>query len=542
MIAKEMAVAETRERIKNGELNLPLDFEKALPLDNLDQQILCDDALFCEWPRADAIIGNPPYHSKNKMQKELGAAYVNRVRAQYPGVPGRADFCVYWFRRAHDELASGGRAGLVGTNTIRQNYSREGGLDYIVQNGGVITDAVSTQVWSGDAAVHVSIVNWTKGEYSREKTLMLQKGDNISSPWESHSLPFINSALSVGTDVTGAVRLRANIESGACYQGQTHGHEGFLLQPNEARDLLRADASNREVIFPYLIADDLLGNKPPQPGRFVIDLNRCDDVFTARKYKKPFEIIEKKVLPTIQANAEAEKKLSQRDIGPRQTQLKQWWKHWRGRGEVMKKLAASTRYIACGRVTKRPIFDFVDCAIHPNDAMMAFPLEDDYSFGILQSSLHAVWFAAKCSTMKGDWRYTSDSVFDTFVWPQAPKEKDMRAVADAAVKLRQLRRELMQSHDLSLRELYRTLESPGDNPLRKAQETLDAAVRKTYGMAPTDEPLAFLLQLNSEAAAREERGESVRGPGLPDFISEPQSFISTDCIAMPDKTACSKRN
>ena len=34
----------------------------------------------------------------------------------------------------------------------------------MVNNGGTITDAVSTQVWSGDAAVHVSIVNWVKGK------------------------------------------------------------------------------------------------------------------------------------------------------------------------------------------------------------------------------------------------------------------------------------------------------------------------------------------------------------------------------------------
>ena len=50
---------------------------------------------------------------------------------------------VHWFRRAHDELKLGQRAGLVGTNTIRQNESREGGLDYIVDHGGTITEAVS---------------------------------------------------------------------------------------------------------------------------------------------------------------------------------------------------------------------------------------------------------------------------------------------------------------------------------------------------------------------------------------------------------------
>ena len=72
----------------------------------------------------------------------------------YPEIPGRADYCVYWFRKAHDILRIGQRAGLVGTNTIRQNYSRQGGLDYIVQHGGTITEAVSSQPWSGEAVVH----------------------------------------------------------------------------------------------------------------------------------------------------------------------------------------------------------------------------------------------------------------------------------------------------------------------------------------------------------------------------------------------------
>ena len=46
-------------------------------------------------------------------------------------LPGNADYCVYWFRRAHDELKPcdssdplAGRAGLVGTQNIRSNASR----------------------------------------------------------------------------------------------------------------------------------------------------------------------------------------------------------------------------------------------------------------------------------------------------------------------------------------------------------------------------------------------------------------------------------
>ncbi|MFY9928687.1 MAG: hypothetical protein WAK82_11845 [Streptosporangiaceae bacterium] len=55
---------------------------------------------------------------------------------------GVKDYCVYWFRRAHDHLTPGRRAGLVGTNSISQNRARSVSLEYIVRNDGVITDAV----------------------------------------------------------------------------------------------------------------------------------------------------------------------------------------------------------------------------------------------------------------------------------------------------------------------------------------------------------------------------------------------------------------
>ena len=529
MIAKEMAAQETLAQIESGALPIPANLEKSLPLDNLDDNIRCDDALFCDWPHVDAIIGNPPYQSKNKMQAEYGAAYVNKVREKYPDVPGRADYCVYWFRRAHNELAANGRAGLVGTNTIRQNYSREGGLDYIVGNGGTIHEAVSTEVWSGDAAVHVSIVNWIKGEYSKSKTLWTQIGDNASGDWHKDELSFIPSSLSAGTDVTQAQRLRVNMDSGCCYQGQTHGHEGFLLAPHEARQMIKQNARNREVLFPYLIAEDLLGQKDSQPTHWVIDFGQRD-IFSAQSYKEPFAQVEKRVLPTVQTNADNEKLQSGKTIGPRQSHLKNWWKFWRPRGEMLSRIAQLPRYIVCGRVTKRPIFEFVSPDIRPNDAVMVFALSDEYSFGILQSSVHWLWFKERCSTMKGDFRYTSDSVWDTFVWPQSPTLAQVERVAQAAKTLRTLRREIMTKNDLSLREVGRILDKPGKNPIRDAQDLLDRAVRDAYGMKQSDDVLAFLLQLNAQMKAREENGEVVVAPGLPPCVSDASLFLSDDCL------------
>jgi hypothetical protein len=71
--------------------------EKALPLDNLDSNIICADALFTAWPAADAITGNPPYLGSRYLAKEHGYDYANKVYARFPGVPKMADFCTHWF-------------------------------------------------------------------------------------------------------------------------------------------------------------------------------------------------------------------------------------------------------------------------------------------------------------------------------------------------------------------------------------------------------------------------------------------------------------
>ena len=143
---------------------------------------------------------------------------------------------------------------------------------------------------------------------------------------------------------------------------------------------------------------------------------------------------------------------------------------------------------------------------------------------------------AKCSKLKGDFRYTPESVFDTFPWPQAPSRPQLESVAKVAVALRQLRREVMAKMNWSLRDLYRTLEEPGANPLRDAQARLDEAVRAAYGMPEGADILAFLLTLNQACAAREACGERITPPGLPLPAEEHAAFITEDCIrvASPD--------
>ena len=516
MLAKEQ---EVRESAKLHDEEGLLVLEKPLPLDNLDKNILCADALFTEWPKADAIIGNPPYLGSRYIAQEHGYDYANKLYARFPGVPKMADFCTHWFRLAHDALPTGGRAGLVGTNTIRQNEGREASLDHVVKNGGTITEAVSTQVWSGDAAVHVSIVNWVKGEEEGTKRLYTQIGDRDDDPWSIEEVPVIAPSLSTRIDASGALVLKANQEPKQVFVGQYPFHEGFMLTPEEAQWWMHEDPKLAQCLRPYMIGRDLV--ELGRPSRWIIDFGQ-NDVFFARGFEKAFERVKSTVMPDVLAHAEDEKRKTGKTTTRWTRVAERWWQFRDYQPGTINAIRSVPRYVACSRVTKRPIF--------PDNTVIAFPMPDDYSFGVLQSEAHWQWFNARCSTLGGTFRYTSDTVFDTFPWPQSPTRKHIEAVAAAAVELRTLRRQLMTKWGYSLRDLYRIMEDPGANPLRDAHTRLDAAVRAAYGMPPDADILQFLLDLNHACAAKEKAGEKITPPGLPLPPEEHAAFITKDCI------------
>lgn len=202
-------------------------------------------------------------------------------------------------------------------------------------------------------------------------------------------------------------------------------------------------------------------------------------------------------------------------------------------------------------MTRRPIFEFVSKEIHPDNTVVVFAFADDYSFGVLQSAAHWEWCKARCSTLGTGFGYTSDTVFDTFPWPQfealrgdgkpaaharhaAGEGVHPRRRGGGARALRGLRHEIMLENEWSLRAPYKSLEDPGHQRLRDAHTRLDAAVRAAHGMNAEEDVLAFLLRLNLACAAREAAGEPVTPPGLPAFVPEPESFVSRDGVRVED--------
>lgn len=518
--------------------------------------------------------GNPPFLGAKRLKPERGATYVNAVRALYPEVPGMADYCVYWFRRSHDHLPAAtpanpyaGRAGLVGTQNIRNNQSRVGGLDHVAKSG-VIVEAVENQPWSGEANVHVSIANWVKttGGKVNEAALLIPSPRRLWSKVDP-ALPLfngdaapkrpsvvtrgkrgrirkdksyelavreceeINSALSDAVDASAARVLVVPGAESWCYTGQYPRHEGFMLPAAAARKLLTLDRANRKVIHPFLVGRELLDHWNGC-NRFVIDFQTLP-ILKASSWTGPFNVLEKKVLPYVRTKAAAERRESGLEKGQDQTWLKTWWQHFRPRPELIGKIGKLSRYIVCSRVTKRPIFVFISPQIRPGDALSCFAFEDDYSFGVLQSDSHWQWFIAKCSKLKSDFRYTPESVFDTFPWPQSPISAQVAAVADAGRDVRAIREQTLPTIEGGLRALYRTLELPGKNKLKDAHAALDAAVLDAYGFKAKGDVLKQLLDLNLKVARAIDKGDPVTGPGLPRGVRNPGKLVSTDCIAAP---------
>jgi hypothetical protein len=601
MIARKLAI---------DELHIT---EPALPFGNLDKNFIAADALLtpdglpAQWPKADVIIGNPPFLGAKLLKPERGPDYVNTLRRAYSEVPGMADYCVYWIRKAADHLPActaadpvAGRAGLVGTQNIRNNQSRVGGLDYVVKTG-TIVEAVESQPWSGEANVHVSIANWVKTqdaallpktrklwfkvEPSAAAKKLRKRGSGPATKdyeLDVRETVSISPALSDQTDVTAAARLVCNCEPQVSFSGQVAGYEGFVLTSKDAADIIHRDSKSAEVIHPFLIGRDLVtGNG--QPSRFVIDL--CgQDILSAQSFRAAFEHLEVHVLPYVQTKAETG---VSHDAG-RKGHLEKWWEMWRPRPLMIRTLRSLPRYIVCSDTTKRPIFAFVSNEIWPDHKVRVFAFADDYSFGLLQSHAHWLWFVTKCSKLAERFNYTSESVFDTFPWPQfdvspsaarrdiivepsakkrpssvgatsseyaAPdgaktksttaSYKDsapdgaalskqtiakIDAVAAAARELRRVRAEAMPKMKGGLRALYRTLELPGANPLKDAHAALDTAVLTAYGFNPKRDLLAQLLALNQEVAAKIENAESVTAPGVPKNYPDASKLVTVDCI------------
>lgn len=454
--------------------------EPALPLVDLSG-IRAADALAEPWPGTDCIIGNPPFLGSQHIRAALGDSYVTWLKTTFK--VGVKDYCVYWFRKAHAHLEAGQRAGLVGTNSISQNRARGASLEYIVANGGIITDAVSTQDWPGDAAVDVSLVNWIKEPSSPPAAFFLD-GEPVNG---------ITPELRTPSHSTGVVaKLSGN--RGRCFQGPTPAGAGFIITAEEAQHLLGEGDSYRHVVRPYLGSKDVAQDVHQAAGRWAIDFGVMS-LEAAMKYPAALAIVRERVKP-------------ERETNNRELYRRNWWQFAEPRPGLRRAVSHLDRYIVMGAHGKRLLFVWQDPWTLASNATHVFAFDDDFTMGVLSSSVHGAWARSRSSTLEDRLRYTSSSVFETFPWPDPVPGNRRERVAEATSRVIQRRQEICTENSFGLTALYNLVDEGAYTGLKDLHKELDEAVAAAYGWPKAvahdaDEIVRRLLVLNREIAAGE---------------------------------------
>ncbi|MEX1164140.1 MAG: DNA methyltransferase [Nitriliruptor sp.] len=452
--------------------------EPPLPLVDLSNIQGGVDALVHPWPSVDAIIGNPPFLGSQNLRRGRGDAYLDWLKEEF-GV-GIKDYCVYWFRRAHAELRPGQRAGLVGTNSISQNRARSASLEHITATGGVITEAVSTQKWPGEAKVHVSIVNWIKDPPTPPTRFVLD-GAQVTGITAELVTPERSTAS--------AVRLEAN--RGRCFQGPIPVGDGFILTTAEAEELLaRDDASYRDVVRPYLTGEDIADDPEQRPGRWIIDFAQRP-LEEAMRYPAALAIVRERVKPD-------------RDTNRRKARRERWWLFGEQAVGLRRATADLPRYIGSLAFGKRLLLTWLEPWTCPSGKIYVFAFDGDDAMGLLNSRAHDAWAWARGSTLKADLSYTSTSAFETFPWPELDDEH-RATVASAGAALYERRTTLCRSEGIGSTELYNRLDDGAYTDLRDAHRALDRAVAAAYGwplsVAQDDDELVRRLLIRNREIA-----------------------------------------
>ena len=452
-----------------------------------------------EWPKADFIIGNPPFLGDKKMRSELNDKYVEDLRGHYASrVPGGADLVTYWFEKARHqvEMNAAKRVGLLATNSIRMVGNRPV-LERIKESGNIFM-AWSDRPWLLDgAAVRVSMIGFDDGS-EQERTL-----DGIG-------VGQIHADLTAESNVVSALALKEN--AGLCFLGVMKGGP-FDISGDEARKMLSRPLNpngrpNSDVVKRRLGGQDITGR---DGGGWIIDFGVNMPETEAALYEWPFEYVKKHVKPL-------------RDVNRRLRMQRRWWIHGEARPGLRRAIKDLNRCIVTPEVAKHRLFVWMGRDVIPDHKLHVFPRADDYFFGVLHSSLHEAWTLATCSWIgKGnDPSYNSDTVFLTFPFPWPPgtepteaEDTRVKAIADAARELVRLRDAWLNPPDASEADLKaRTLTNLyNQRPewLANAHRVLDEAVFVAYGWPSglsKQEILARLLALNQERAAAQDRDAS----------------------------------
>ncbi|AJA08852.1 DNA methyltransferase, putative [Sphingopyxis fribergensis] len=483
-----------------------------------------------KWPKADFIVGNPPFIGGKDVRERLGGGYFDALFAA-SDVPESADFVMHWWDKAANAVRKQGtrRFGFVTTNSITQVFSRRViGKHLDAKDHVCLLFAIPNHPWVDEkdgAAVRIAM---TVAALGKREGQLWTVADESRAPEHlvyTERVGQISSDLRVGADVTGTLALKAN-EKLASRGVQLMG-DGFIVTAQQAAQLLPTQTplpqrtyirtgigDGDAVIFDYRNGRDLASRSR---GVQVIDLYGLSEEEVRDRYPAIYQ----HVLTTVKPHREQNNRASYRD---------NWWLFGEQRSELRKALRGVTRYIATIETAKHRVFQFLSKSILPDNKLACVALDDAYHLGVLSSRFHVPWAIATGGWlgMGNDSVYVKSRCFDPFPFPadvHEPLKDRIRCEAEALDALR--KRVLTEHEDLTLTKLYNVLDALREGRaltdterdahdrglvtvIRQHHDRIDALVAEAYGWPadlPEEEILTCLVALNRARTVEETKGQ-----------------------------------
>ena len=198
-----------------------------------------------------------------------------------------------------------------------------------------------------------------------------------------------------------------------------------------------------------------------------------------------------------------------------------WWRFKRTNAAMREALASLSGYFAVPRVSKWAIFIPMQENWLAGDLNVVVASGDFYLLGVLTSATHRTWLDSQRSTLKADTRYSHESIFGTFPFPQQVTAQQAEAIRQQMSELNDYRNAWMVEQQKGITEMYNRYFNEPASKLRKLHDALDSLVLKAYGWSAKDDVLASLLDLNLELAERESEGQTIVGPWDPSRPPKP---------------------
>jgi len=473
-----------------------------------------------EWPKADFVVGNPPFIGTGRMREALGHGYATTLRRTYSELAESCDYVMYWWHNAAGLVQRGNlrRFGFIATNSLRQTFNRRV-IDPHLQSEPALSlvYAIPDHPWVDaalGAAVRISMTVGGQGDHDGRLCTVeneLEQGELGRVVELLERVGRIQSNLTIGapTNLAEAVRANEGISSPGV---KLHG-AGFIVSPNEATRLGLGTVESLDLhIREYRNGRDL--TQAPR-GVMVIDLFGLDVEQVRQRFPEVYQWIYERVKP-------------ERDQNNRPSYRDNWWVFGEPRRVFRPALGGLPRYISTVETSKHRFFVFLDDSILPDNMLINIALTDAYYLGVLSSRIHVTWALALGGRLGvgNDPRYNKTRCFETFPFPVATESQEFR-IRELGEQLDSHRKRQQELHPkLTMTGMYNVLEKlrAGEtltakereiheqglvSVLKQIHDELDAAVAEAYGW-PVDladeEILARLVALNHLRAEEERRG------------------------------------